>query len=281
MLHADKQIALPIEGDEKTGLSRHWLRFLPLGILFIGAVIITYYAGGVIFKLENFLKIVIQARHFSASVFQEQHFLIPPNILFMLGYTLVFILLIALSLPVALVFTLCAGFLFGWAEGALIGIFAKTFGSFLLFWLARYSFADMALQYFGERMARIDAYLRKNAFVCLLFLRFQPVFPFFLVNLAAALCGMKRRIFLAATLIGITPAACLYAFSGASLAALVEQNHTVFELCARSHQPSCEQVVSHVEIWSPQIFLALLLLALLTLTPLLLRQKHWFRRKLL
>ena len=58
---------------------------------------------------------------------------------------------------------------------------------------------------------------RKDAFNYLLFLRLVPLFPFFLVNLAPAIFGVRLAPFVAATAIGIVPATFVYALAGAGL----------------------------------------------------------------
>ena len=64
---------------------------------------------------------------------------------------------------------------------------------------------------------------RRDSFSYLLFLRLVPVFPFWLVNIVPALLGMKLGPYTAATLIGIIPAAFVYASVGASFGALFER----------------------------------------------------------
>ena len=46
----------------------------------------------------------------------------------------------------------------------------------------------------------------------------MPVFPFFLINLAAGVTRISLRTFFAATLIGIIPGGFVYVNAGASLA---------------------------------------------------------------
>ncbi len=59
--------------------------------------------------------------------------------------------------------------------------------------------------------------MRENAVEVMLFLRLVPVFPFFLVNLVAALFAVPIRVFLLTTPIGIAPAAFIYNSVGRQL----------------------------------------------------------------
>jgi len=52
----------------------------------------------------------------------------------------------------------------------------------------------------------------------LLFLRLVPLFPFFLINLAAGLTRLPLRTFVIGTMLGIIPGGFVYCNAGASLA---------------------------------------------------------------
>jgi uncharacterized membrane protein YdjX (TVP38/TMEM64 family) len=56
-----------------------------------------------------------------------------------------------------------------------------------------------------------------------LFLRLVPVFPFWLVNIVPALLGMRLWPYTLATLIGIIPAAFVYAGVGSGFGLLIER----------------------------------------------------------
>ena len=63
----------------------------------------------------------------------------------------------------------------------------------------------------------VRAGLRRDGFSYLLAIRLVPAFPFWLVNLAAALSGMRLLPYAAATVLGIMPATFVYASIGAGL----------------------------------------------------------------
>ena len=66
-------------------------------------------------------------------------------------------------------------------------------------------------------LSRFRAGLDKDGFLYVLTLRLMPVFPFWLVNLAPALLGMRLAPFAAATAIGIVPGRLVFASIGAGL----------------------------------------------------------------
>jgi LPXTG-motif cell wall-anchored protein len=59
--------------------------------------------------------------------------------------------------------------------------------------------------------------LARDGFFYLLSLRLVPVFPFWLLNLAPALLGMRFAPYLAATFFGIIPGTLVFAGIGAGL----------------------------------------------------------------
>jgi uncharacterized membrane protein YdjX (TVP38/TMEM64 family) len=88
----------------------------------------------------------------------------------------------------------------------------------------------------------------------------MPVFPFWLVNLAAAFLGVPLRVFALGTLIGIVPGALIYASVGNGLGAVLDAGGT----------PDLSIVTR------PQVLLPIIGLALLSLVPVLYRR---LRRK--
>jgi uncharacterized membrane protein YdjX (TVP38/TMEM64 family) len=64
---------------------------------------------------------------------------------------------------------------------------------------------------------KLRAGFQAEGFNYLLFLRLVPLFPFWLVNLAAALFGMRLLPYVAATAIGILPGTFVFSYFGAGL----------------------------------------------------------------
>ena len=65
--------------------------------------------------------------------------------------------------------------------------------------IARSAIGDFLVRRAGPRLATLAEGFRDDAFHYLLFLRLVPLFPFFLVNLAPAIVGVRLPPFLAAT----------------------------------------------------------------------------------
>lgn len=137
-----------------------------------------------------------------------------------LGFMLLYIIQTALSLPGATIFSLSAGLLFGAIMGTVYAVTAATLGAVLAFLVARYLFHDTVQRKFGVQLAKLNVALEREGMHYLLFLRLVPVFPFFLINLGAALTKLPLRTFFLGTMIGIIPGGFVYVNAGASLATI-------------------------------------------------------------
>ena len=132
----------------------------------------------------------------------------------------VYILQTALSLPGAAILSLAAGLLFGSILGTAYAVVAATIGATLAFLVTRFLLHDLVQRRFGSRLEGINQELGQRGFNYLLFLRLVPLFPFFLINLAAGLTRLPLRTFVLATMVGIIPGGFVYVNAGAGLAAI-------------------------------------------------------------
>lgn len=126
----------------------------------------------------------------------------------------------ALSLPGAAVLSLAAGAIFGTAFGTIYALTAATIGATIAFLVTRYLFHDAIQKKFGHRLATLNREMETAGLNYLLFLRLVPIFPFFLVNIAAGLTRMPLRTFIIGTLLGMIPGGFVYVNAGASLATM-------------------------------------------------------------
>ncbi len=135
-------------------------------------------------------------------------------------FMLIYIAQTALSLPGATILSLAAGALFGPWFGSLYAVTAATLGAGVAFLAVRYLFRDGVVKKFGVKLEGINRELEGRGLNYLLFLRLVPVFPFFLINLAAGLTRLPLRTFLLGTFVGIIPGGFVYVNAGAGLAAI-------------------------------------------------------------
>lgn len=136
------------------------------------------------------------------------------------GFMAIYIIQTALSLPGAAVLSLAAGAIFGPIMGTVYANIAATLGATLAFLVTRYLLRDAVLNRFGSKLEGMNRELKERGFSYLLFLRLVPLFPFFLINLAAGLTRLPLRTFFFGTMLGIIPGGFVYVNAGASLAAI-------------------------------------------------------------
>jgi len=137
------------------------------------------------------------------------------------AYFVIYTVAVAVSFPGASLITIISGFLFGWFAGGLTTVFAATLGASIIFLAARTSFGDLLQKKAGKRMAKLSEGFQKDAFNYLLTLRLAPIFPFWLINLAPALFGMKLAPYAIATFVGIIPGTFAYAYLGQGLGSTI------------------------------------------------------------
>ena len=171
-------------------------------------------------------------------------------------YILIYIAVVSLSLPGALVMTLSGGFLFGPWLGAAAASSGASMGAAVIFLVCRTAVGDSMRGKAGSTISRIEEGVRRDAFSYILTLRLIPVMPFWLVNLAAGFVNIPLRTFLAATVLGILPGSLVYSGLGAGLG----------EVFASGQEPNLRV------IFEPHVLLPLVGLGLLSLLPVVLRR---------
>lgn len=181
-------------------------------------------------------------------------------------YVLIYITVAAISLPGAGALTISGGFLFGaWLGGgaALVG---ATIGATLIYLAVRTALGDSLRAKAGGWLDRLREGFRKNAFTYLILLRLTPFAPFWAINIASGVFGVKLRDYVLATLLGMIPGAFVYAAVGAGLhAALAAGTHAEPSDAARA-------IFSQPAVYGPII--ALIALALVPIAVRRLRRKR-------
>lgn len=174
--------------------------------------------------------------------------------IYFVGYAVI----VAFSLPIGTLGTLLGGFLFGIVMGTALSVIAATVGATLVFLAARGVFADVLRRRAGGWFSRMEDGLKRHAFSYLLFLRFVPVFPFWLINIVPAFFRVPTRTFALTTFLGIIPGTAVYASVGAGLDKVFDMGRT----------PDLDT------LRDPNLILPLAALAVLSLVPV---AWTWFR----
>ncbi|MBC7282736.1 MAG: TVP38/TMEM64 family protein [Hoeflea sp.] len=229
---------------------RSWRRFLPLAI--IAAGLAAGYAAG----LQDYLSLTVLAeQRETLKAFVADH-----RIASILGYFVIYTLAVAFAFPAASVLTIFAGFVFGWWIAGILTVFAATIGASVIFLAARSACGDMLRKRAGPFVARLADGFAKDAFGYLLALRLAPVFPFLIINIAPAFCGIKLRTYMAATFLGIIPGTLAYSWLGQGLDSVI----------AAADAGGREISVS--DLVTPEISVAFLGLAIVAAIPTLIRK---------
>lgn len=194
------------------------------------------------------------------------------------AYVLLYVAVVALSIPGATAMSIAGGFLFGWALSIPATLVAAVVGAVIVFEIVKTSFGAALAERAGPLVQRLSQGFSANAFSLLLFLRLTPVFPFWAVNAVAGLCRIPLRSFVAATALGIIPGCIAFALVGAGLDAVIDRQLAAHAACmAQAPAENCQFDLSASSLLSPELGLGLTALGLVALVPLGIRL--WTGRK--
>lgn len=141
-------------------------------------------------------------------------------------YLLTYTAAVAVSLPNAALLTVAGGLLFGKFVGCALTVSGATVGATVLVLIVRTAFGQ-TLDRQRERIPQaVRRRLTTDGFSYLLALRLVPLFPFWLVNLAAAVVGMRLAVFVPATLIGVAPTSFILSAIGAGVGSILAAGQT-------------------------------------------------------
>lgn len=138
----------------------------------------------------------------------------------MLGFFAAYVLIAALSLPLAVWMTLAGGALFGFWGGLVLVSFASNIGATLAFLAARYLLRDWVRARLGDRARVVEAGLARDGAFYLFTLRLIPVVPFFAVNLLMGLTPIRALTFYLVSQVGMLAGTAVYVNAGTQLARL-------------------------------------------------------------
>lgn len=127
---------------------------------------------------------------------------------------LIYVLVTGLSLPGAAALSLAYAWIFGFWKALLIVSFASTAGATIAFLLSRYLFRDWVQSRLGKRFQSMnEAFEREGAFY-LFTLRLIPLVPFFAINAAMGLTGIRAKTFWWVSQVGMLPGTVAYVYAG-------------------------------------------------------------------
>ncbi len=225
-------------------------RYAPVVLVIAGLVL------GYAFGLQNYLSLTFLAEQREAlRAYVDVNFLWSA-----LLFLVVYVLAVAFSFPAASVLTIFGGFLFGWLIGGALVAVGATIGASILFLATRSAFGGFLRHRVDGVVKKMADGFRENAFGYLFVIRLAPVFPFFVVNIAAALFDISLGRFFTATLFGILPGTFAYAYLGQGVDSVL----VAAQASGREAQIS--------DLVTPEITLAFFALAFVALIPTVVKQ---------
>jgi uncharacterized membrane protein YdjX (TVP38/TMEM64 family) len=255
------QASRPQPRDALPAPARGW-RWLPVAVL-TGLIALVFGLG-----LQNDLSLPALIEHRDAiRGWVDGHFVLAAG-----AFALLYVVVVALSIPAAAAMSLAGGFLFGWMVSAPLTTLAATLGAAIVFEIVKTSFGAALAERSGPFLTRLSRGFAENGFSLLLFLRLTPVFPFWAVNAVAGLSRMPLSTFLAATLIGIIPGAIAFALVGAGLDTVIDDQALAFRVCAAQNgAANCHVSLSPAALISPELLWGLSGLGVIALVPALVK----------
>jgi len=231
-------------------------------------VVIVVSVGVIAFGWHRQISFEQVARHHEAlSAFIAMH-----ELQAVAAYIALYIVAAALSIPAGFYLTVIGGILFGAVLGGAAALVGATTGAICIFLIARSAVGEYFVRRAGPLAEKLAQGFRADAFSYLLFLRLVPIVPFWLVNLVAALAGVRLAVFAGATALGIIPATFIFAFFGAGLDSVITAQQAAYGACVAAARPDCRlQFHLHTAI-TPELLAALGALGVLALVPVVVRR---------
>ena len=186
-----------------------WRRLWPLAL--IAVALAAAWASGV----HKYLSLeTLREQQGVLRAFVSEHFVLAIAI-----YVAVYASATMLMLPGALWITIAGGFLFGLWGGTPATIVGATLGASALFFAAKSSVGAALRERAGPFVQKMEKGFQEDAVSYMFALRFLPVVPFPVANIAPAIFGAKYRDYVLTTALGIVPGVLAYTWIGAGLGA--------------------------------------------------------------
>jgi len=126
-----------------------------------------------------------------------------------------YVVLAPLGVPIS-PFFLAGGLVFGFGWGALLNFAGSWLAAVTTYAVGRLLGRDFFEHLLGSRLTLIENLVERHGFWTLVRLRLVPI-PYFVVNYAAALAGVRPATFCGATALGLVPSALMLTWFAAAL----------------------------------------------------------------
>lgn len=177
------------------------------------AVMVTLAVLFFVFDMQQYLDLrYLQEQGEQFRLLFERH-----TTLMVIVYFLLYVLVVALNLPGAVVMTLAGGMLLGFWLGLVVVSFASTIGATLACMFSRYLLRDWVRKSFGDKLERVNKGVEDEGAFYLFTMRLIPAVPFFVINLVMGLTPMRLRTFFWVSQVGMLPGTAVFVNAGTQL----------------------------------------------------------------
>lgn len=141
----------------------------------------------------------------------------------MLLYIAMYVVIVLLLVP-AIIFTIGAGFVFGFWQGFLVVIVSMAISAPIAFFVARYAFGERVAHRLKEhpKLRLLNKGLESEGWKIVLLSRLVPGFPFKLSNYFFGVTGVPFRGFYVGTIVGLLPLTVVNVYIGSIASRLTE-----------------------------------------------------------
>lgn len=199
-------------GNEVPDTPRRWLRFVPIAVIAVGALLAWWFAG------DRVSYEAIERNREALVAWRDSNMGLAA-----LAYAGVYVVSVAFSVPGAIWLTMAGGFLFGTVLATVLTVFSATVGATLIFLAARSSLGAELRRRAGPWLGRVDREVKRGEISFLLVIRLIPAIPFFVANVLPAFVRVSLVNFVWTTFVGIAPATAVISSVGAGLGEVLDR----------------------------------------------------------
>ncbi len=191
--------------------SRRWLRFVPIAVIVVGAVLAYFLVG------DRLNYQTLEENREAMIAWRDRNMALAA-----LGYMAVYVVSVAFSVPGAIWLTMAGGFLFGTVLATGLTVVSATIGATAIYLAARSSFGAELQRRAGPWLGRVYKEVERGEISFLLVIRLIPAIPFFVANVVPALVKVRLVNFIWTTFVGIMPATAVISSVGAGLGEVLD-----------------------------------------------------------
>jgi uncharacterized membrane protein YdjX (TVP38/TMEM64 family) len=140
------------------------------------------------------------------------------------AYVALFVVMALALFPAQLWIIVFGAMVFGFWPALLVSWAAAVLSALSVFLAARGALAGRYREKAGRYLARVEQEFQRDQFSWMLAMRFVPVVPYFVSNIAPAFLGARLPPFVVAASVGVIPYVAAYTFAGDKAASVLDRD---------------------------------------------------------